>query len=127
MRTPCVAIALAVVPMIGNLAGAAEGPSVTFNKDVAPLVFRSCTPCHRPGEVAPFALLNYAQTSKRAKLIRDVVSERTMPPWKADGNSPHFADERKLTDAEVATITRWVESGTPEGDASDLPEIGRAH
>jgi hypothetical protein len=121
MRTPCVAIALAVLPMIGNLAGAADGPLVTFNKDVAPLVFRSCTPCHRPGEVAPFALLNYAQASKRAKLIRDVVSERTMPPWKADGNSPHFADERKLTDAEVATITRWVEAGTPEGDASDLP------
>jgi hypothetical protein len=121
MRTTGVGIALAVFPMIGSLAGASEGPAVTFNKDIAPLVFRSCTPCHRPGEVAPFSLLNYAQASKRAKLIRDVVAERTMPPWKADGNSPHFADERKLTDAEVATITSWVEAGTPEGDPSDLP------
>jgi mono/diheme cytochrome c family protein len=102
-------------------AGAGDAASVTFNKDIAPLVFKRCTPCHRPGEVAPFPLLDYQQVSKRAKLIKEVTSTRIMPPWKAEPGAGHFADERRLTDDQVATIARWVDAGTPEGDKTDLP------
>jgi hypothetical protein len=99
-------------------------PSVTFNKDVGPLVFRHCATCHRPGEVAPFPLLSYRDVSKRADLIREVTAERSMPPWKALPTSAHahFADERRLTDEQVATIARWVDAGAPEGDPAEKPE-----
>lgn len=108
----------------GSRAAEMKG-GVTFNKDIAPLVYRNCATCHRPGEVAPFPLLSYRDVSKRAELIRDVTGQRSMPPWKADPSSGHFADERILTDGQIATIARWVDAGTPEGDPADLPEPPR--
>jgi mono/diheme cytochrome c family protein len=95
--------------------------TVTFNKDIAPLVFQHCSSCHRPGEVAPFPLLSYRDVSKRVELVRTVIEERTMPPWKAEPGFGHFADERRLTDDQFKTIARWIDDGTPEGDAADLP------
>ena len=74
------------------------------------------------GEVAPlFALLNYRDVSKRAKLIRAVISERIMPPWKGEPGIGHFVDERRLTDDQIALITGWVDGGAVEGDPADLP------
>jgi len=96
--------------------------SFTFNKDIAPVVFQHCSNCHRPGEVAPFPLLTYRDVAKRASLIQSVVDERSMPPWKAEAGFGHFADERRLSDDQVAMINRWIELGTPEGKAEDLPE-----
>src|SRR4051794_16550618 len=101
----------------------AEGtakPAVTFNKDIAPLVFKNCTSCHRPGEVAPFPLLEYRDVVRKAELIRSVTAGRVMPPWKAEPGSGHFADERRLNDDEIALIDRWVEAGKPEGEPGDL-------
>jgi mono/diheme cytochrome c family protein len=95
--------------------------TVTFNKDVAPLLFRRCASCHRPGEVAPFPLLGYRDASRRAGLIQDVTAGRIMPPWKPEPGSGHFAGERRLTDDEIAMIARWVQDGVPEGDPADLP------
>src|SRR4029077_14315713 len=89
--------------------GGREGGRVTFNKDVAPLLFERCAGCHRSGEVAPFSLLSYRDASKRAKLIRSVISERLMPPWKGEPGIGHFVDERRLTDDQIALITRWVD------------------
>jgi hypothetical protein len=94
---------------------------VTFNKEIAPLLFQQCVSCHRPGEVAPFSLLGYRDALKRAKLIQSVTAGRIMPPWKAEPGSGHFADERRLTDDQIALIDRWVEAGAPEGDPADLP------
>ncbi len=107
----------------GDAANAPGGParSVTFNKDIAPLVFEHCASCHRPGEVAPFSLLGYRDVSKRAELVRTVTSERAMPPWKADSQSAHFADERRLSDAQIDLIAQWVKAGAPEGEPGDLP------
>jgi mono/diheme cytochrome c family protein len=96
--------------------------AVTFNTDVAPIVFQQCSFCHRPGEVAPFSLLTYRDVSKRAKLIQSVTHERTMPPWKAEPGFGRFADERRLSDEQIAKIDRWVESGAPEGDPADAPK-----
>ena len=103
------------------LAGAADVDpgGVTFNKHVAPILYKNCTGCHRPGEVAPFALLNYRDAAKRAGLIAEVTTGRVMPPWKAEAGAGHFADERRLADDQIATLRKWAEAGAPEGDAAD--------
>jgi thiol-disulfide isomerase/thioredoxin len=101
-------------------ADAAPDP-VTFNRHVAPLLFTRCAGCHRPGEVAPFPLQSFADASKRAKQIARVTKDRIMPPWKAEKGYGHFLDEQHLTKAELATLSKWAESGTLQGDAADLP------
>jgi hypothetical protein len=97
---------------------------VTFNKDVAPIVFANCAPCHRPGESAPFSLLTFKDVRSRATLIADATARRFMPPWKpaADGGGP-FSGSRALTDEQIGTIARWVEQGMIEGDSADLPPV----
>ncbi len=94
---------------------------VTFNKQIAPLVFKHCVVCHRPGEVAPFSLLTYADVKKRAKQLQTVTTERFMPPWKSVAEHGSFAGERRLTAEEIALIALWVKQGAPEGIAEDLP------
>jgi mono/diheme cytochrome c family protein len=95
--------------------------AVTFTKEIAPLVFKNCAQCHRPGEVAPFPLLSYADVQKRAKTILAVVEKRLMPPWKPEPGVGEFHDARRLSDSEIALFKRWVGDGTPEGDLADLP------
>jgi hypothetical protein len=98
---------------------AAAGP--TYTKDVAPILFRNCTTCHRPGEIAPMSLLTYDDVRPRAKDIRDEVSEGHMPPWHADAPKGTFINERGLTEQEKRTLLQWVANGAPRGDANDLP------
>jgi tetratricopeptide (TPR) repeat protein len=100
---------------------AADTPP-TFNKDIAPIVWTRCAPCHRPGEVGPFSLLTYDEVRKRATQIAAVTARGVMPPWKPKGDGL-FENERRLTDRERQTIQQWVASGTPEGDAADLPPV----
>lgn len=95
--------------------------AVTFNKDIAPVLFRQCVECHRPGQVAPFPLLTYADAKKRAKMIQSVTSEHIMPPWKSVEGHGSFVGERRLSAAEIDLIGRWMAQGKPEGDAGDLP------
>jgi len=97
--------------------------AVTFNKHIAPLLASRCATCHRPGEVAPFSLLTYADAKKRAKQMVQVCEGRIMPPWKAEPGYGHFVGERRLLDVEIRAIQAWVNGGTPEGDKEDkLPE-----
>jgi len=95
--------------------------AVTFNKDIAPLVFRHCAGCHHPGEVAPFSLLSYADLSKRARQVQEVTSRRYMPPWKGVEGHGRFVGERRLTAEQIELIGKWVEQGAAEGDPKDLP------
>src|SRR6516165_8384472 len=62
---------------------AADSKPITFNKDIAPIIFKSCANCHHPGEVAPFSLLTYEDVRKRDKQIQTVTADRYMPPWKS--------------------------------------------
>lgn len=94
---------------------------VTFNRDIAPILFQSCAKCHHPGEVAPFSLLTYRDTQRRAEQIREVTQDRYMPPWKSVKGHGSFVDERRLTAAQIELIGQWVEQGAVEGDAADLP------
>jgi len=95
--------------------------AVTFNRDIAPIVFRNCAPCHRPGEAGPFPLLTYEDVKKHARQIDFVTHARIMPPWLPNEQPLKFSDERRLSDSELDLIRRWIEGGTLRGDTADLP------
>ena len=102
---------------------AAKTPAAvpTFSKDVAPILYKNCTACHRPGEIAPMSLLSYDKARPYAKAIREEVQDGTMPPWHAEAAHGTFLNERGLTDAEKDILIRWASNGAPEGDPKDLP------
>jgi hypothetical protein len=105
---------------------AAETPAdtpktVTFNKDVLPILQRSCQGCHRPGQVAPMSLLDYQSARPWAKAMKKMVVSREMPPWNADPKYGHFANDRSLKQSEIALIATWADQGAPEGNAKDKP------
>jgi hypothetical protein len=99
------------------------GKAPTFSKEVAPILFSKCVSCHRPGEAAPMALRNYKEVRPWAKAIKQQVATRTMPPWHADPSIDKFANDRRLSDAQVATIVKWADAGAPEGNAADMPKL----
>ena len=94
---------------------------VTFNRHVAPIVYRNCAPCHRPGEAGPFSLLSYADVRKRADQIARVTARRYMPPWPPEPGYGEFVGERRLRDDEIALLQRWVREGAAEGPPSAAP------
>ena len=114
---------LFIVGLVPFLAGRAFGGEAdpTFNKDVAPILFKNCSTCHRPNEVGPFSLLTYADTMKRAKQIAEITEKKIMPPWKPVAGHDVFKNARTLTDKEIAVFKAWAEAGSPEGEAKDLP------
>jgi hypothetical protein len=123
-------LAVSVGVFLAAAAAAAPPPfqlaPVTFAKDVAPIVFGSCATCHRPDGSAPFSLLTYADVKARADQIVAATASRLMPPWKPEPGHGEFAGDRRLTDAQIATIRRWRDDGALEGDRSALPPLPRA-
>ena len=95
-------------------------PAPTFNRDVAPIIFGNCIVCHHPGGIGPFNLADYREVRKRAKTIAEVTASRFMPPWLPEHGALEFVGERRLTDAQIATIGRWWKAGAPEGAKADL-------
>lgn len=93
----------------------------TFTEHIAPILFDRCATCHRPGESAPFDLLTLADASKRAEQIVEVTQSRYMPPWLPAHGFGDFVGERRLTKAQIETIRRWHDQGSPEGDSAHLP------
>src|SRR5437879_7224946 len=88
---------------------------VSFN-DIAPIVWRRCTTCHRPGAIGPFSLATYEDVKRRATQIKIVTARRIMPPWKPEPGKGDFESERRLTDSELEQIQRWIADGAIEGD-----------
>ena len=103
------------------VAVAAHAATPTFNKDIAPILYQNCATCHRPGEVAPFSLLTYADAAKKAGLLAIVTGKRVMPPWKAEPGYGSFANERRLSEPQISLMREWAKAGAPEGDAKDKP------
>jgi Tfp pilus assembly protein PilF len=100
----------------------ADSPTqVTFNRDIAPIIFQSCSTCHRPGEAAPFSLLTYSDVRKHARQIADVTKSRVMPPWLPEPQKLKFADEMRLSEDEINLIQTWVAQGEAEGNPAGLP------
>jgi hypothetical protein len=89
--------------------------------DIAPIIYKNCTPCHRKGESGPFELMTYADVKKNANKIKFVTQTRYMPPWPADASYTHFVGERTLSNQELELIKLWVENGTPRGDETKTP------
>jgi hypothetical protein len=130
-RSYSLAIAITFCLAIGLIfisSGAADNTSkksatrnVTFSKEVAPIFFKNCAECHRPGESAPFSTLSYKDARPWAKSIKEKVANRTMPPWHADPHYGQFSNNPTLTQAEIDTIVAWVDGGAAEGDPKNLP------
>jgi peroxiredoxin len=95
---------------------------VTWSKDIAPILQKRCQACHRPGQSAPFSLLTYGDTTKHARMIEEVVSQRRMPPWHADPRHGRFTNDRRLSQKEIDTISSWVAAEMPRGDDKDQPK-----
>jgi peroxiredoxin len=114
-----------VTEVVGCLIGRTKQPvadsPVTFAKDIAPLFNRRCVECHRAGEIGPFSLTEYKKAAGWAEMIAEVVEDGRMPPWHADPKFGHFANDRRLTDAEKKLIRTWVDNGAPAGDLAKLP------
>ena len=107
--------------MLASTAGTAGTSSVTFTKDVAPILYNRCIECHRPGEIAPMSLMTYQEVRPWARSIRERVVERSMPPWSADPHSGKFSNDPSLSQKEIDTIVSWVGAGAPKGDDKDMP------
>jgi hypothetical protein len=101
----------------------AHGADPTYAEDVAPILFKNCAACHRPGGMAPFSVLDYDSTVANADEIRAAVAQGQMPPWHAEGPRGHFLNDRRLSDADKQTILRWIDAGTPRGDMAKLPPL----
>ncbi|MGH9837059.1 MAG: DUF3471 domain-containing protein, partial [Blastocatellia bacterium] len=114
------AIALFALPSI-NADTKTKGKNITFTKDIAPIFFKNCAECHRAGEAAPFSVLSYKEVRPWAKSIREKVVNKEMPPWHADAHIGQFKNDRRLSQAEIDTITAWVDGGAAEGNPKDLP------
>src|SRR5580704_17537189 len=115
-----VALSFAASLAFSTVASAAE-PAPTFSKDVAPLIYKNCASCHRPGDIAPMSLLTYEQARPWAKSIREKVSLGQMPPWHAAQPVGTFSNDRRLTDTDKDTLIRWAAAGAPQCDPKDLP------
>jgi hypothetical protein len=95
--------------------------AVTFTRDVAPILYKNCTTCHRPGGIGPMSLFEYANAVRKADEMRDAVSGGEMPPWHADAPHGTFSNDRRLSEKDKRTIIEWIDAGAPEGDRNDLP------
>jgi hypothetical protein len=94
---------------------------VTFNKDVLPILQKNCQSCHRPGEIAPMSFLTYKDARPWARAMKTAVVNRQMPPWFADPAYGHFANDKRLSDADINVISAWADGGAAEGDEKDRP------
>jgi mono/diheme cytochrome c family protein len=127
LGTSSVTVAAALVLWLAGAVLAAQNLPVpdtrtpTFTRDVAPILYKNCVGCHRPGEMAPMSLLTYEQVRPYARSIRARVEAGVMPPWHAEGPRGAFLNDRRLTQEEKDIIGKWVSNGAPQGDRKDLP------
>lgn len=105
--------------LIAAVAAAGAHAEPSFD-DVGPIFARRCAVCHHPNGIGPFSLLTYQDAKRRAGMIKEVVTERRMPPWHADPAHGVFKNDRRLSDAEVSSVAAWVDAGAPPGSTADF-------
>jgi tetratricopeptide (TPR) repeat protein/mono/diheme cytochrome c family protein len=120
---PALALVAAAWPMhlLAQSESASSGQQVTFNRDIAPIMFHNCAACHHAGGAGPFSLLTYQDAKEHARQIAVVTRTRFMPPWLPEPGELKFADELRLSDQEITTIQEWAQQGAVEGTPADLP------
>ena len=117
-------IALCLIALATTNSGSANSDikkEITFSRDVAPILFKNCTECHRTGEAAPMSLLSYKEARPWARSIKEKVVTKEMPPWHADPHYGEFSNDRRLSQNQIDTIAAWVDQGAMEGNPKDLP------
>jgi len=110
-------------PGAAKSANAQNSALTTFTRDIAPIVFRSCAPCHHPGEAGPFSLVTYGDAKSHARQIADVTRKRLMPPWLPSADGLLFAEDVHLSEQDIAQFQKWLDDGLREGDLADLPPV----
>jgi len=118
-----VSVAVTSAPgcLIGRIRETDAAGEVTYSNEIARIFQNRCVECHRPGEIAPFAMTTYDEVLGWGDMIKEVVREQRMPPWHADKQHGHFSNDVSLSDQEKNQIYAWVDAGCPEGDKADLP------
>jgi tetratricopeptide (TPR) repeat protein len=116
-RAPILLLSLIAVRALA----AAPPAKVTFYRQIAPIVYANCTPCHRPGESGPFSLVTYEDVRRHALQVAAVTKRRFMPPWLPEPGHGNFAEERRLTDLQIQLIQAWVAQGAVAGSAAHAP------
>ena len=111
--------ASAALTACGSPAPSRRTSALTYNKDIAPLLWERCGTCHRPGQLAPFSLLEYADVKSHARQVATATTRHIMPPWLPEPGYGTFANDRRLRPEEIDRIQQWVNQGAPEGDAAD--------
>ncbi len=122
MNTP-LRISLAIVAICLRVTPGLAQERLTFTRDVAPIVFERCATCHQPGQTAPFSLLTYEDVRPRGRRIAEVVRRRAMPPWQPEPDHGSFQRDRRMADADIAVIEKWVAQGMARGSSADLPPL----
>lgn len=123
----CASVAVFLLPAAAGAQTVGEPGSVTFHRDIEPILQRSCQNCHRPEGVAPMSLVTYEETAPYAGLIEYKTGLRdragAMPPYylEKDIGIQEYKDDPSLTDEEIAAISTWARTGTPKGDEADAP------
>ena len=118
-----VTVALAGLIGLASSVSAQSPAAPTFSKDVAPILYKNCTNCHRAGEIGPMQLVSFSDARPWAKAIATRVTDGTMPPWHADPAHGQFANDRRLSETDRDTIVKWASTGAPEGNRADLPAV----
>jgi hypothetical protein len=116
-RAPtAIAVAAGFCLVVASPSAAQSGKTApTYNQDIAPILYRSCSECHRPNQIAPMSLLSYQEARPWARAISAKVQAREMPPWFADARYGKFKNDRSLPQAEIDKIVAWVDAGAPQG------------
>jgi Flp pilus assembly protein TadD/mono/diheme cytochrome c family protein len=118
---------LILAAALSGVHAAPQEPAVTWSRQIAPLVYNNCTTCHHPGGAGPFSLLTYEDARRWGPQMAAVTGSRYMPPWLPEHGYGDFADERKLTNDEIALIAKWVQTGMSQGDPSASPAAPTYH
>ena len=121
--TICALVSLVAATSSLEAGQAKAAGNVTFTKDIAPILQRSCQRCHRPDSVAPMSLLTYEEARPWARSMKARTAKREMPPWFIEKNIgiQQFKDDISLTDGEIATFAAWADAGAPRGNPADMP------
>jgi len=105
-----------------NSPNAQTASNLTWSKDVAPILYHNCTTCHHPGGAGPFSLLTYADAKRWGAQVVKVTQSRYMPPWLPEPGHGDFADNRRLSDADIVKLRRWFDGGMVEGELRAAPK-----
>jgi len=108
-----------------NLALATDPQTISYVHDVAPVLQKSCVPCHSPGNIGPFAMSSYDRVRGKSSMIREVLLTQRMPPWHADPHHGTFVNKRQLTPEQAQTLVEWIDQGSPRGEGDD-PLVAKA-